>query len=383
MKATIQAIFQRDFAKYARDHGLPLHVHKAARSIMRCRTSALGGHVVGCNAGHVAGIWYNSCRHRSCPQCCKLQIDRWLSGWRERLLPCEHYHVVFTLPHDLLDLWQLNRKRMCDHLFRAARDTLFELCADKKYLGAQPGMIAALHTWGRTLTPHPHVHCLVTGGGIAPDGRWKRSKAGYLLPVRVVKALYRGKMMAFIRQDLERGRLEVPGGTSDTTLSNLQRRLYAKSWNVRLQERYPHGDGVIMYLARYVRGGPIRDRRLQNVRDKHVAFSYLDHRDGRSKSLSLTCDEFMRRLLWHVPEPRSHVVRLYGLYGRHRAEQSASCRDQMESVPRTRRPDTDVASRQPPRSCSICGRPLGMLEELPPTRVYPPRPELPQQLQSP
>ncbi len=183
MKPTIQSLLQRDFASYARGRRLPLHVHKAARSIIRCRTAALGGHKMACPAGHVAGIWYNSCRHRACPQCSKLQTDRWLEGWRKRLLPCDHFHVIFTIPHDLLEIWQLNRKRLSDHLFRASRDTLFELLDDERHLGAKPGVIAALHTWGRTLNLHPHVHCLVTGGGRAPDGSWSASRKGYLLPV--------------------------------------------------------------------------------------------------------------------------------------------------------------------------------------------------------
>jgi len=148
---------------------------------MRCRTAALGGHVLGCSAGHIAGVWYNSCRHRACPQCSKLQIDRWLTGWRERLLPCDHYHVIFTLPHDLLELWQLNRRRLTDHLFRAVQATLFEMLGDERHLGAKPGVIAALHTWGRTLTFHPHLHCLVTGGGLAADG-WRQRRAAICCP---------------------------------------------------------------------------------------------------------------------------------------------------------------------------------------------------------
>ncbi len=383
MKATIQAIFQRDFPEYARAHQLPLHVHKAARSIMRCRTAALGGHVMGCSNGHIAGVWYNSCRHRSCPQCAKLQIDRWLAGWQERLLPCDHYHVVFTLPHDLLELWQLNRKRLSDHLFRAARETIFQLLGDDKHLGGQPGMMAALHTWGRTLSLHPHLHCLITGGGLLPDGRWRSSHGGYLLPVRVVKALFRGKMMAFLRRDLDRGDLALPPGLSETALSNLQRRLYAKKWNVRLQERYPHGRGVILYLARYVRGGPIRDRRLLSSAGGAVTFAYQDHRDGRQKTLTLLRDEFMRRLLWHVPEPRSHVIRLYGLYGRQRGEVCDACRSQLLSRASKRPTASASTTESRERSCKICGLPVGCLEELAPGSVYLPRPELPKSLQSP
>jgi len=326
MSATIQALFRRDFAAYARARRLPLYLHKAARAIMRCRTADLGGHVMGCSAGHVAGVWYNSCRHRACPQCAKLQIDRWLAGWQQRLLPCAHFHVVFTLPHELLELWQRNRRRFCDQMFQAARDTLFELLGDDRYLGAQPGVIMALHTWGRTLTLHPHLHCLVTGGGLGADGQWRASPGGYLLPAGVVKAVFRGKLMERIRHDLACGELSAPPHLSSIQLSNLLRRLYAKRWNVRIQARYGHGRGVISYLARYVRGGPIRNRRILELGDHSVTFSYLDHRDGRWKTMTLTAHEFLRRLLWHVPEPRSHVVRHYGLYARQAVAQCDAAR---------------------------------------------------------
>ncbi len=373
MQPTIQSVLQHSFAAYASHRRLPPHVHRAARSIMRCRTAALGGHVLACSAGHIAGVWYNSCRHRSCPQCSKLQIDRWLDGWRTRLLPCDHYHVIFTLPHDLLELWQLNRKRLTDHLFRAVRETLFELLGDSRYLGAQPGMVAALHTWGRTLTLHPHVHCLVTGGGLAPDGRWRTRSGGTLLPVRVVKALYRGKFMARLQADLERGRLALPSALHPVALSNLVRRLYEKSWNVRIQERYPHGHGVIEYLARYLRGGPIRNRRVMTANASHVAFTYRDHRDGRNKSMSLATEEFLRRLLWHVPEPRTHVVRLYGVYARNASARCESCRrDLARHGPRTARRPARTPAAISPRPCAICGRPIGLSQEV----ATQPRPRL-------
>ena len=370
MQATLQALFQRDFAAYARARRLPLHLHQAARAIMRCRTSALGGHVVGCSAGHVAGVWYNSCRHRSCPQCSKLQIDRWLAGWRERLLPCAHYHVVFTLPHELLDLWQTNRKLFSDHMFHAARDTLFELLADEKYLGVQPGLIAALHTWGRTLTLHPHLHCLVTDGGLAPNGSWRSSVGGYLLRVRVVKAVFRVKMMERLRRSLDRSELSVPPELSALQLSSLLRRVYSKKWNVRLQERYAHGHGVVAYLGRYVRGGPIRNRRILQVAAKTVTFSYRDHRDGQQKTMTLAPGEFIRRLLWHVPEPRSHVVRPYGLYAR---QARLRCEVARLALP----PSTPYDSPAPPPNtrerlnpCAVCGWPLRCLRALSSARIF-------------
>ena len=158
---TLQTIFQDAFPAYEQSHALPVHVRRAARAIMQCRTAALGGHVQACPDGHVARIWYNSCRHRSCPQCAYLQTERWLALHRARLLACDQYHVIFTLPHDLNPLWLANVQMMTTLLFQAVRDTLCTLLADSKYLGAQPGILTALHTWSQTLVLHPHLHCLV------------------------------------------------------------------------------------------------------------------------------------------------------------------------------------------------------------------------------
>ena len=165
---TLQTILQEAFPAYEQTHPLPAHVRKAAHALMWCRTAALGGHIQACPDGHVTGIWYNSCRHRSCPPCAFLQTERWLALQRARLLACDHYQVIFTLPHDLNALWLANVSVLTTLLVPAVRDTLGTLLADPKYLGAQPGIMAALHTWSQTLLLHPHLHCLVTGGGGPP-----------------------------------------------------------------------------------------------------------------------------------------------------------------------------------------------------------------------
>jgi len=153
---TLQTIFQDAFPAYEQRHALPVHVRRAAHALMQCRTAALGGHIQACPDGHVARVWYNSCRHRSCPQCAYLQTERWLALQRARLLACDHYHVIFTLPHELNPLWLANVPVMTTLLFQAVRDTLGTLLADPKYLGAQSGILAALHTWSQTLVLHQH-----------------------------------------------------------------------------------------------------------------------------------------------------------------------------------------------------------------------------------
>ena len=198
----------------------------AARAIVHCRTPALGGHVQRCPEGHVARVHYNACRHRSCPCCSALPRARWAETQAGRLLGCAHYHVVFTLPHELIALWTHNRAWLNDTLFQCARDTLIELCADARFLGATPGIVMALHTWGRTLNLHPHVHCLVSGGGLTPAGAWKAVQNGYLLPVRVVKSLYRGKMLAAIGAALDEARLRLPAQDTQAYWARTVRALF-------------------------------------------------------------------------------------------------------------------------------------------------------------
>lgn len=339
---TLQTIFQDAYPTYEQNHPLPAHVRRAARAVMQCRTAALGGHVQACPDGHMARIWYNSCRHRSCPQCAYLQTERWLALQRARLLACDHYHVIFTLPHELNPLWLANVPVMSTLLFQAVRETLCDLLADTKYLGAQPGMIAALHTWSQTLVLHPHVHCLVTGGGWTPEGHWKAIRNGFLLPARVVMAVFRGKMLAVIRHAWVRGTLALPGSLRPQQWLNLLNRLghpTQTKWNVRIMERYAHGAGVVTYLARYLRGGPLKNARLVAWDGARVTFTYRarqEDADGARPGLqrmTLPVADFLQRWLLHVPVPQTRVVRCYGLYHQTHTEALALCRAHLGQPP--------------------------------------------------
>ncbi len=314
MALTLQGIFQQHFFRYAQTRTLPRRIWKAANAIMQCRTPMMGGHVQRCPVGHLTRIQYHSCRHRSCAQCSRLPRAQWAEAQSARLLACDHYHVVFTLPHELLALWESNRAAMARLLFVSARDTLMTLLADPRFLGATPGIVMALHTWGRTLNHHPHVHALVSGGGLTAGGRWKAVTHGYLLPVRVVKALFRGKLLAAIEQGWRTDTLQRPASMTALACARTLQILYKKHWNVCLKERYPHGQGVMKYLSGYVKGGPLGDARLRAADDAAVTFAYRDHRDGRPKTLRLPTGDFLSRLLWHVPPPRQHTIRHYGLY---------------------------------------------------------------------
>ena len=339
---TLQTIFQDAFPAYEQRHALPAHVRRAAHAVMQCRTAALGGHIQACPDDHFMRIWYNSCRHRSCPQCAYLQTERWLALQRARLLACDHYHVIFTLPHELNPLWLANVSVMTMLLFQAVRDTLGTLLADPKYLGAQPGILAALHTWSQTLVLRPHLHGLVTGGGLTPAGQWVAVRHGFLLPARVVMAVFRGKMVAAIRQTLARGALTLPALMRPQQVLNLLNRLghpTQTKWNVRIMERYRHGAGVVTYLARYLRGGPIKNARLVAYDGDRVTFTYRarhEEADVESTSpqrMTLPVADFLQRWLLHVPMPQTRVVRSYGLYHPSRAAALAVCRAELGQPP--------------------------------------------------
>src|SRR5215510_5775273 len=319
---TLQTIFQDAFPAYEQSHALPAHVRRAAYAIMQCRTATLGGHVQACPDGPRTRIWYNSCRHRSCPQCAYLQTERWLALRRVRLLACDHYHVIFTLPHDLNSLWLANVPVMTTLLFQAVRDTLGTLLADPTHLGAQPGIIAALHTWSQPLVLHPHVHCLVTGGGLTPAGTWQAVRQGFLLPVRVVMAVFRGKMLAALRQAWVREEVVLPEPLRPQQWLNLLNRLghpTKTKWNVRIMERYRHGAGVVTYLARYLRGGPIKNARLVAYDGARVTCTYRARQEEAEagppapQRMTLPVADFLQRWLLHVPAPQTRAVRCDGL----------------------------------------------------------------------
>ena len=227
-------------------------------------------------------------------------------------------------------------------LFQAVRDTLDTLLADPKYLGAQPGILAALHTWSQTLVLHPHIHCLVTGGGLTPTGTWVAVRNGFLLPARVVMAVFRGKMVAAIRQTFTRGALALPELMRPQQLLNLLHRLghpTKTKWNVRIMERYRHGAGVVTYLARYLRGGPLKNARLVAWDGDRVTFTSRARQEDADSAcpglqrMTLPVADFLQRWRLHVPVPQTRVVRCYGLYHQTPTEALALCRAHLGQPP--------------------------------------------------
>jgi hypothetical protein len=329
-KRIIQTIFRSYFSRI-KNKKLPLKDLKAAEAIIFCRTPEQGFNYLTCPDGHEHIIQNHSCKHRSCPICADKARHNWIESQKSRLLNCAHFHVVFTLPHEYLNLWQYNRKWFTKIFFKTCRDTLIDLLEDKKYLGATPGILMTLHTWGRQLNKHPHIHCLVTAGGITQSNQWQGLDSDFLLPIRVVKSLFRGKLQSYIKEALMNNDLKLPRDSSLNSILGIHRGLYKKQWSVRIQEKYEHGKGVLLYLARYMKGGPINPKQIISC-DDHVKFRYKDHRDQKIKTLSLKLDEFMHRILWHVPEVGIHVVRHYGLYASKNQKKRDKCRETIGGI---------------------------------------------------
>ena len=327
---TIPQILQDHFDELMRRRSLSAPQCKAGSALRKCRTAALGGHVQRCPNGHVERVWYNSCRNRACPQCNGLARERWLQRTQARLIDCAHWHVIFTIPHQLNILWRLNTPAMMDALFAAARDTLLELLNDPRHLGAQPGIQLVLHTWTRTLALHPHIHALVSDGGLGA-GVWVTPRRSHFLPATVVMMLFRGKLLDALRSLHRCGQLRLPDTLSPERFVSLLNRLGRKvKWSVRVCSRYAHGRGVSLYLARYVKGGPFNNTQIVRASPDQVVFRYTPHTEPgspkHSATLALCPARFLGRVLTHAPETGRHTVRYYGLYAHACGEQLDAAR---------------------------------------------------------
>jgi Putative transposase/Transposase zinc-binding domain len=372
MKCSLQDIFARGFEPYARGRKLHPRQWKAASAILRCYTPQAGCHFDVCSAGHASEPIYHACRHRSCPRCADKPRQRWISEELDRLLPCPHFHVIFTLPHELLPLWEHNRQRMASMLFDAVRLSLLQLLGDARHLGATPGILMSLHTWGRTLSHHPHVHALVSAGGLDAKGSWRAGRAGWLLPAEPLKRLFRGKFLADLTEALRQpDGLSLPPRQPRAHWSETIRRLYRVCWNVRINAPYSHGRGVTLYLARYAKGGPVPSARTLLLDERGVHMPYTDHRDHRAKWLHLDTAEFIDRVLWHAPPQGAHTVRHAGLYASaaHRLRRRAAlCLGMNWTSPGIDKPlAADIAAR--PMACPQCQQPLRRVHLRPNYRI--------------
>jgi hypothetical protein len=395
----VAAVFRDGEAAFLARYGRTLRSEQrqALRAVIRCRTAELGGHVQRCEACGQQRIQYNSCRNRHCPKCQALARAAWLQKRESELLPVPYFHVVFTLPHELAPLALQNPRVLYGILFQAAARTLMEVAADPRHLGARVGCLIVLHTWGQNLMHHPHVHAIVTGGGLSLDGsRWiygKRSKRRrpYFAPVEVLSRVFRGKFIHLLKQAFASGKLAFHGQLQPLRdPAAFEQRLnhaVRHDWVVYAKRPFSSPTCVLKYLARYTHGVAISNRRLVALHDGQVSFRYKDYADHQqSKILTLQTPEFIRRFLLHTL-PRSFVrIRYYGfLANRQRNERLDHCRRLLgvtaEPTPVAEEkvlPTETLPPQELCRKCPACqhGK-LVIIEVVPPLpRLQPRRPHI-------
>lgn len=365
-------IFRSAGPAYRADHAghLSLQQLKVMSAIEQCRTAALGGHVEACeDCGHWR-IAYNSCRNRHCPKCQGAAARTWLEAREADLLPVGYFHVVFTLPAEVADIAFYNRAAVYDLLFRAASATMLTIAADPRHLGARIGITAVLHTWGSAMTHHPHVHMIVPGGGIAPDGsRWISSRPAFLLPVRVLGRLFRRLFLTQLLALYDARRLNFFGAMTPLAKRRAFLRhlspVRKKRWVVYAKPPFAGPEAVLAYLSRYTHRVAISNRRLLAFDDAGVTMRYKDYRrDGadRQRVMTLSADEFIRRFLLHVLPRGFHRIRHYGLLaGSARRASLALARELLDVIPDTEEtPINEPVDPTPP--CPCCGGKMIVIE---------------------
>jgi hypothetical protein len=348
-------------------HSLTWPQVKVMNAIARCRTAALGGHRDQCDrCGHQT-ISYNSCRNRHCPKCQTNARDKWLRARQQELLQATYYHLVFSVPHRLVPLLWQNKQTLFALLFEASAATLLEVAASPKHLGAQLGFLSVLHTWGQTLQPHPHIHCVVPAGGLAPDqARWIHSQPHFFLPVRVLSRIFRGKFVAGLKHRFRKNKLRFFG--SCESLSNQKaftaflRTLFRDEWVVYAKQPFGGPEHVLHYLARYTHRVAISNHRLVNITDHDVTFRWKDYaHHSKSRAMTLTHEEFLRRFLQHVLPTGFPRIRYFGfLANRRRSLLLPLCRNLLAVSPLPAMTAAPVAGQ----ACPRCQAPMPILERL-------------------
>ncbi len=374
-------IFRDHGAMWRQSHAghLSLGQLKVMSAIERCRSAALGGHVLCCEDCAQIQIAYNSCRDRHCPKCQATAARRWLEARQADLLPVPYYHVVFTLPAPISDIAYHNKAVIYKLLFKAAAETLLTIAADPKHLGAHIGLTAVLHTWGSALTHHPHIHCIVPGGGLSIDGsRWVACKPGFFLPVRVLSRLFRRLFLTQLRDANHAGNLQFFGQhqalAESKTFNDWLKPLRQVEWVVYAKRPFAGPEAVLAYLSRYTHRVAIANSRLIACDERGVTFQWKDYRAkqrDRHKTMTLTTHEFIRRFLLHVLPSGFHRIRHYGLFANKvRANHLARAHELLQIPPDS----TDHSADNEPAAacvyrCKSCGAPMFIIETFDPVHA--------------
>jgi Putative transposase/Transposase zinc-binding domain len=370
-------IFRRHGEAYRQAHAG--HLGRTERRIMgaiqACRTAALGGHVERCTDCGLIRVAYNSCRNRHCPKCQGPARAAWLAERQAELLPVPYFHVVFTLPASAAEIAFQNKAVVYAILFKAAAETLSTIAADPRHLGAEIGFIGVLHTWGQTLQHHPHVHCLVPGGGVSLDGtHWVSCRPGFFLPVPVLSRLFRRLFLEKLGAAYERGKLEffagLTGLADPAVFARRLAQLRRREWVVYAKRPFAGPEAVLAYLGRYTHRVAIANSRLVALAGGEVSFRWRDYRHhNKNKVMTIAADEFIRRFLLHALPDGFHRIRHYGfLANRRRADKLALCRQLLDVAVAASLDDGEA--QQPhcgPDLCPSCGGPMEPIGSLPPS----------------
>ncbi len=353
--------------------------HKVMSAVENCRTAALGGHVAACQDCAHTRIAYNSCRNRHCPKCQGPAAKQWLAERQAELLPVPYFHVVFTLPAQVADIAYHNKAEIYGILFKATAETLLRIAADPKHLGARIGLIAVLHTWGSALTHHPHLHCIVPGGGISPDGgSWISCRSNFFLHVRVLSLLFQRLFLEKLAAAHKAGRLQFFGAHARLAEPNAFAAYLAPlrkiKWVVYAKPPFGGPEAVLAYLSRYTHRVAVANSRLISADENGVTFKWKDYRakgHDRYKTMTLATDEFIRRFLLHVLPQSFHRIRHYGLFANGgRAENLALARELLQVPPPQDEPEPVTAADDKADTlstpCPRCGGPMVVIETFDP-----------------
>ena len=319
--SSLQEIIEIHGENYIRDNKLPANVQKALSSIQYCKTASLGGHIYECDKCGETTIAYNSCRNRHCPKCQTYAKELWIYERSKSLLPTHYFHIVFTIPEQLNSLVLFNQKELYSILFTSVSETLLELAKDKKYLGADIGFTSILHTWGQNLMNHPHIHCIVPGGGLSLDKtKWIKSKKKFFIPVKVLSRKFRGKFLYYLNKLYLNNKLTFPKSISELNSRNIfnefKDSLYKKEWIVYSKAPFSSAEYVLQYLGRYTHRVAISDNRIIKVDENNVSFRWRDYKDNnKQKLMTLKANEFIRRFTMHILPDRFVKIRHYGILG--------------------------------------------------------------------
>lgn len=381
--STIADIIKQGLPAYQQQYGaLNADACKAVAAIVKCRTPLMGGHRYECErCGHELRL-FNSCRNRHCPTCQTTARLQWVSDRIDDLLPVGYFHAVFTIPQELNPFALRNRAALYSMLFRAVKETLLELASDPKRLGAQIGIIMVLHTWGQNVLDHPHIHCIIPGGGLDSDtDRWKAGPCGFLFPIAIMQKLYRGIFMDYFVKAVSTGGIVLHGQLQEYKdagrLQKLKNILYNKRWVVYIKPPFASPQAVIKYLGQYTHRVAISNKRIINVESGMVTFSYKDYADGnKQKAMRVTAVEFVRRFLLHIVPTGFVRIRHYGILANcNRKTKLARCRKIFHKKPPTNRKNqragrlwSDIVKELTGRDlnrCPCCGGRLSLVAVLP------------------